>query len=284
MAKIIKLQFVLQLLFVFFFILTFPCTSLAASNSLEMHFIDVGQGDCAFVQLPSGSNILIDTGSPASAPAVVKYLRSLKIEKIDHLILTHPHDDHMGGIFSITDDLKIGRFYDNGLSNFDSTLYGDYLKIVRDDMDRYEILQANESLFIDKVTLDVMSPLLPPTGNLNNDSIVIKLTYGNIKILFSGDLGILGERRLLNIDADLKSQILKIGHHGENDSTSAQFLQKVNPEIAVISVSRINKYARPHQQVLKRLKDAGVKTYRSDVHGNIVFITDGNSFSVQTEK
>ncbi len=278
-----KLQMVPQLLFVIFFILFLPCTSLAANDNLRVHFVDVGLGDCTLVQLPSGVNILVDTGSPSSAPSVVKYLKSLKIDKIDHLILTHPHDDHIGGIFSINDDFKISKHYDNGISNFNSELYRDYLKIVRQDLGRYEILQANESVVIDEVHLDVLNPLLPPSGNLNNDSIVIKLTYRNIKILLSGDLGILGERRLLHIDADLESQILKIGHHGEKDSTSAEFLQKVSPEVAIISVSRINKYARPHQQVLKRLHDGGAKIYRSDVHGNIVLTTDGNSFSVKTE-
>ena len=283
MTKIIKLQFIPQLLFVFFFILLLPYTSLAASNSLEIHFIDVGLGDCTLIKLPSGANILIDTGSPASAPAVVQYLRSLRIEKIDHLILTHPHDDHIGGISGIADSFPTGKFYDNGTNNMHAIDEG-YLAIVRSDTDRYEVLYAGESLVFDNIKFDILNPPSPPAGDPNNDSIVIRLRYNKFALLLAGDIGFKGEKRILSLDVPLKSQVLKIAHHGENDSTSAEFLQRVGPEAAIITVSRINEYSRPHRQVLKRLHDGGAKIYRSDVNGNIILRTDGNSFSVKTEK
>jgi competence protein ComEC len=200
------------------------------------------------------------------------------------MILTHPHDDHIGGIFNILSEFEVAFFYDNGFSNFASNMYGDYVKSVRKKLSKYNILQAGESLIFDNIKIDVINPLLPPSGNLNNDSIVLRLIFEDVKILFAGDLGKLGEDRLLNIDAILKSQILKIGHHGGNDATSADFLKEVEPEIAIITVSKINKYAHPHQKLLKRLKHAGARIYRTDRNGNILLKSDGKTFTVQTEK
>jgi competence protein ComEC len=254
------------------------------NGELAVHFIDVGLGDCTFITLPDGKNILIDAGSPAAGPIIVGHLKSLGVKQIDHLILTHPHDDHIGGIFSLLSEFNVNNFYDNGFSNFSSAIYGDYIELVREKLPKYNILQAGESLIFDNMKIDVINPLLPPTGNVNNDSIVLRLIYGEIKILLAGDLGALGERRLININTELISQILKASHHGDNDASSADFLERVKPEIAIITVSTINKYARPHQGVIRRLKDAGAKIYRTDQNGHITLKTDGVEYSFNTEK
>lgn len=283
-----KKYFVIFITTVFFFILTTErgyLTPLETNNNeVIIHFIDVEQGDCTFITLPTGENILIDAGSPSTGPKITQYLKSLSVKKIDHLILTHPHDDHIGGIFSILSEFKVLNFYDNGFSNFKSDIYRDYIKSIRKDLSKYNILQAGESLLFSNVKIKVLNPLLPPTGDLNTDSIVLRLIYEDVKILLTGDLGQLGERRLLKLKTDLVSQILKIAHHGEDDSSSYDFLKNVKPEVAIISVSKINKYARPHQNVLNRLTQVGAKIYRTDLNGNIVLRIDGKTYSIKTGK
>jgi len=255
-----------------------------SDGNLVIHFIDVGQGDASFVQLPDGNNLLIDTGSPAAGPKLSEYLKSLHITKINHLILTHPHDDHIGGIFNVLSEFSVDALYDNGFSNFNSALYFDYVTAVRKDLSRYNIMQAGESLHIGEVKLEVLNPLLPPIGNINHDSIVLRLKFKNMNIFFSGDLGTPGEQRLLKTSPDLKSQILKVAHHGENDALSGEFLDMVKPETGIISVSLLNKYARPHAAVLTRLSERNIKVYRTDLAGTVIITTDGNTYSVSTEK
>ncbi len=264
------------------FLIAFP-TITAYSSDLSIHFIDIGDGDSTLIILPSEEAILIDVGSPLSGNRVTQYLRSLGIKRIEHLILTHPHYDHIGGIFSLLSGFEILNLYDNGLSNFDD-IYRDYVTVVRRDLSRYSILQAGESLQFGDVRFDVINPILPPTGDPNADSIAIKITYGDIKVMLAGDITHLTERRLLNLGTDLKSHVLKVAHHGENDSTSEDFLNAVRPEVAVISVDKSDIYARPHPALLKRLADKGVRIYRTDKEGTVILETDGKGYSIKELK
>jgi beta-lactamase superfamily II metal-dependent hydrolase len=261
----------------------YPSLSRAGDN-LEIHFIDVGQGDCTLINLPDGETMLVDTGSPAAGLTLIKYLRSIDINHIDHLIFTHPHDDHIGGIFNLLSEIKVTRFYDNGFSNFNSTIYGDYITLVRNDLSKYIILQNGESLELGDVTISILNPILPPTGNTNDDSIVLKLSYGDINVLLTGDMGRLRESRILKANMDLKSRIIKVSHHGDNDASTSDFLKGVNPETAIISVATYSKYARPGKAVLDRLRKKGAKIYRTDIHGSIKIVTNGKTYSVHTEK
>jgi len=278
----------------FFLSLTFhllSCLTLVMAGSttdidgkLVVHFIDVGHGDASFLELPDGSNILIDAGSPAAGPKLVEYLRALQVRKINTLILTHPHDDHIGGIFSVLSTFQIERFYDSGFSNFDSSIYFDYVAAVRKDLSRYSILQAGESIVSPPVRIEVFNPLLPPTGNVNDDSIVLRLVYNNIKILFAGDAGARGESRILKVYPDISSWILKVSHHGADDALSREFLGAVAPKAAIISVAMISRDARPRRKVLARLSEMNVQIYRTDLNGNIILETDGRTFSITPEK
>ena len=267
-----------------FILMLFPSVIFAGDNGLELHFIDVEGGDSIFISLPDGKNILVDAGSPAAGPGLVKYLRSIGTRRIDHLIFTHPHDDHIGGLFNVLSEFEVGNFYDNGFSDFDNPVFGDYIKLVRKGHSKYSVLQAGESLSFGGVKIDVINPLLPPTGNLNEDSIVLRVHYGGIAILLTGDIGAIGERRLLNTSTELKSDVLKVGHHGADNASSAAFLSAVRPQAAVITVSATNKYARPRPETLNRLKAAGIKIFRTDLDGHIVLKTDGKVFSLHTEK
>lgn len=253
-------------------------------REITLYFIDVGKGDSTLINLPDGKNILVDAGSPAAGPGLVKYLRSIGTRRIDHLIFTHPHDDHIGGVFNIISEFEVGSFYDNGISNFQSAIYRDYLKSVRSDLAKYRILQAGEQLSFGELKIEVINPLLPPTGNLNDDSIVLRLHYGDVRVLLSGDMGKVGEKRLLNIGTELSSHVLKVGHHGADNACSEEFLTAVGPQAAVITISAVNEHARPAQGILNRLERAGVKIYRTDRNGHIILKTDGKVFSLHPSK
>lgn len=272
---------------VFIIVFFTACASLSplykAKDTLSVHFIDVGLGDSIFIDMPSGKNMLVDAGDKAAGPRVAAYLKSIGVKNIDHLILTHQDDDHIGGMFDILSEFEVGHYYDNGLGNLRSTFYGDYIFSVRNDLSRYTILQKGESLSFGDVHFEVLNPFLPPTGNQNNDSIVFRLIYGDTRMLFTADMGQNVEKMLLAHGTDLSSQILKVGHHGENDASSKDFLHSVGPEVAIISVSTINIYGRPHRDVLGRIEETGAQLYRTDQHGNVVLRTDGATYSITTD-
>ena len=158
---------------------------LSNSNNhlLKIYFLDVGQGESTLLMLPDGTNIMVDTGSPAAGPMLVDNISSLGIDRIDHLILTHPHDDHIGGIFNVLHEMEVINFYDNSFDNFNSSLFWDYVRLVRSDLTRYRVLQAGNTLDFGDVKINVLNPILPPAGNINEDSIVLRVSYGQIRIL-----------------------------------------------------------------------------------------------------
>ncbi len=260
-----------------------PSHTLAA-NKMEVHFIDVGQGDSTLIILPNSKTILTDVGNALAGPKIVRYVKALGIDTIDHLILTHAHDDHIGSISSIASEFRINSFYDNGLNNFENPDYGDYIKLVRSDLSKYNIMQAGESIMSGTVMIEVLNPLLPPTGNLNEDSIAIRISYGDIHIFLAGDIGQFTEKRLLKTDLELKSRILKAGHHGDNNAGSQKFLEKVKPENVIISLAANNQYALPHESALARFKKEDANIYRTDLNGTIVIKTDGKTYTIHSEK
>jgi competence protein ComEC len=253
-----------------------------ADRTATIHFLDVGQGDSTILSLPSGEIILVDAGGLSAGPRVSRYLKDLGINRIDHLIFTHPHDDHIGGIFSIIKEFNVINIYDNGFSISDSEIYKEYISLIKKGPSIYNILQTGTSLVFGDVSIEVLNPQPPPSGNHNRDSIVMKVNYGNINVFMAGDLGSKGERELLKRSPDLSSRILKVSHHGDSDSTSDDFLKSLSPETAIISVGKANKYQRPHQEVLERLNRAGSRVYRTDINGDIIMKTDGKSYAIIT--
>lgn len=269
---------------IFFFLILCIIDTAHSDSLLSIHFIDVGEGDSTFIVLPSGENILIDVGGPPAGPKITQYLKSLDIKEINYLIFTHPHYDHIGGIFCLLSGFNVRNFYDNGLNDSGSDIYRDYIKLTRRDISKYKILRAGESLQFNDIRIEILNPLLPPTGSPNTDSIVLRVIYQEISILLTGDMDQVGERRLLNLKTDLTGQIIKVAHHGDNDSTSDDFLKSVKPKGAIISVSEVDIYERPHPAVINRLKQAGTRIYRTDLNGSIILRTDGKTYSIETEK
>lgn len=256
-----------------------------ADGGLAVHFIDVGQGDSIFIQLSSGENILIDAGEVDKGEVVLNYLRAHQVEKIDYLIATHPHSDHIGGMKTIVDTLEIGKVYMPRTSHTTQTYENLLLSI------KNKGLKISEAKAGVKLDTDDSFPafFVAPQGagyeSLNDYSAVLKLSYKNHSFLFTGDAEDVSGKEILASNIDIKAQVLDAPHHGSSNSAlDKEFLQAVSPQIAVISLGQDNSYGHPHEEILHLLDSAGVKVYRTDIHGNIVIISDGEQIVIDTEK
>ncbi|MDB1946681.1 ComEC/Rec2 family competence protein [Clostridium tertium] len=244
-------------------------------NTLQVHFIDVGQGDSILIQV-NNKNLLIDSGPNKSEDKLKKYLKKLNISKFDYIIATHPHEDHIGNMSYIINNFDVLNFYAPKVENSTKAFETMIESLIRKDL-KIKVLKANiKSIDLGKnIVVDVFSPLSNSYEDLNNYSSIVKISYGNTSFLFTGDAEELSENEVLNAGFDLKCDVLKIGHHGSSSSTSEKFLKASNPSIAVISVGEDNTYGHPTDTVLSRLKET--KIYRTDINGNIVITSDGLS-------
>jgi len=260
-------------LFLALFILSFLSTLASSDEAGRIHFINVGEGDSILLK-SQGKSALIDTGNLISGPRLVKYLKEKGVEKLDYLIITHPHPDHIGGVFFILPMLKVEKIYDNGQDlggvRKACAIYRWYEDLVR-KRKNYAVLVSGDSLTLGSFTLEVLwPPGVPTSSDFNAFSLVIVVRGGGFSCLLTGDLTAPGERELLKKELNLKADVLKVGHHGAEDATSEEFLEAVSPGIAVISIDKDNFWGYPSARVLQRLKEAGVKVYRTDRDGDVV--------------
>lgn len=254
---------------------------------LEVHFIDVGQGDSIFIKLPNGETMLIDAGDNGKEKVIIEYLTKLKINRIDYIVGTHADADHIGGLDGVIDYFEIGKVY----LPLDGKTTSTYLSVLESiDRKGLEIITAWSGMQIIKtkigemdLILDILGPVKEYRSNTNDNSVVIKMTYGKSKFLFTGDMEQSAEKDLIATGVDLRADVLKVGHHGSETSTTEQFLSLVNPQIAVIMVGEGNKYNHPHQQILTRLTEKGITIYRTDLMGTIVILSNGNDIKVGDE-
>ncbi|HHV98151.1 MAG TPA: MBL fold metallo-hydrolase [Clostridiaceae bacterium] len=253
--------------------------SVNPKGTLKVHFIDVGQADSILIQMPDNKSMLIDAGNNNDGDDVVSYIKSQGISKIDILVGTHPHEDHIGGMDTVIKSLDVGKVYMPKVSHNTKT-FEDVLLAVKSKGLKVSTAQAG-------VVLDagssVKAEMLAPNGNsyksLNNYSAVIKITFGNTSFLFTGDAEKESEIEMLEKGYNLKSTVLKVGHHGSTTSTSSEFLKAVAPVYAVISSGAGNDYGHPHQEILSRLAQANIKIYRTDESGTIIASSDGSTVS-----
>ncbi len=259
------------------------------SNNLEIDFLDVGEGEAIFIKTPQDKNILIDSGNVVSGFKVLNYLESRGIKDLEYFILTHPHLDHIGGVFLLTQGLNINHICDNGqdISQISKSqdIYRYYNDLVRNH-ENYNILNAGDSFKIGSVSFDVLWPVKPFIfTDWNVNSLVIMIEYNNFRCLLTGDLTSSGEKELLRLDRDLGANVLKVGHHGSIDATSKEFLNRILPEIAVISIDKNNIRGYPSEEILKRLRGLGIQILQIPEVGNItIIVTEDGKYSVKTEK
>lgn len=269
--------------------------SLSASDKdLRISVLNVGQADATLIQY-KGKNMLIDTGEVDSRADLVKQLKERKVKDIDIIVITHPHGDHLGGMAELFKDLKIKQIYDNGQSA-NTAMYRNYLKNIKAKNIAYKTLKKGDTFTLgDDVTFTVLSPGTPFTkentqgvsesGLTNDNSIVCKMTYGQFSMMFTGDAQKEVEDKILKDykPADLKADVLKVGHHGSKTSSSDAFVKAVAPKAATISCAAGNQYKFPHEPTLKTLQKYNVEVYRTDRNGVITITTDGSSYSIEKE-
>lgn len=255
--------------------------AITPSEDLKVHFLDVGQGDSIFIELPTNETILIDASIKDASNKIINYLREENVSKIDYVFATHPHSDHIGGMSAVIKAFDIGQIYMPKAVTTTKT-YENLLLTIKDKNLKIKAAKAGNTIIdTDDLKLVVLAPNQDSYESLNNYSIVLKLTYKEKSFLFMGDAETLSEKE---ITGDIQADVLKVGHHGSRTSTSQAFLNKVNPSYAVISVGLNNDYKHPHQEVIDRLEKKNIKIYRTDQNGDIIFTTDGYNIDVKVEK
>lgn len=265
-----------------------PASVTTAQGELAVHFIDVGQADCILIQAPE-QNVLIDAGDRGVGEEIEAYLRAQNVSRIDLLIATHPHADHIGSMDYIVSHFDIGKILfgevpDDILPT--SKTYENLLDAISDKGMR--ITKANpgdEYTLGGGAKLTVLAPL-KAYDDLNNTSVVTRLDFAQTSYIFTGDAETESEKDILKKypHAQLQADVLKLGHHGSSTSSSRGFLEAVSPQIAIASCGTDNSYGHPHKETLQKLSKMGITLYRTDMDGTIVIASDGDNLSVSLEK
>lgn len=264
-----------------------------SSKNLYVYFLDVGQGDGAFIRTPNGKNILIDAGQcamgddefDAGLEIVLPFLTKKNIKKIDYVIASHAHADHIGGLLSVMQKIPVGVVYDSGFP-YSSPVYEKFLQIIKLKKISYKIVQQGDTLNWDTdLTVKVLSPRRNRLfEDPNNNSLVLKITYKDISFLFTGDAEALAEDEMVANykKSELSSVILKVPHHGSKTSSTEDFLDAVNPEIAVISCGRYNRFRHPHSDTVRKYNDYRIELHRTDKEGTVFVSTDGETYTIKS--
>jgi competence protein ComEC len=254
----------------------FPGIPAAEGNHMTMHFLDVGQSDSIYIEVSDGKNMLIDAGSNHASNKIINYLHRLGVKKIDYVVATHPHHDHIGSLDDVIEQFAIGKLYTSNVTHDTSSFYDVIKAIKKYKIKVKNVKKSSEIKLAENVKVKLFGPLVDQYASINEQSIIIHVTHDNNSFLLMGDAGIPVEEKLLVKHKNLNVDVLKVGHHGGISATSNEFLKKVKPNIAVISVGK-NNYARfPAASVLKTLLKNNIKVLRTDKLGTISAISNGD--------
>lgn len=284
------------IIFIIIISLIFEIISIS-TNEFTIYFLDVGQGDCTLIKTQTNKTILIDGGEGNSSKydegehTVLPYLLDRGINKIDYIMISHFDSDHCGGIFFIIKNIKvkniiIGKQFEN------SDNYKDFLKIIKEKNIKLQIVEAGKKLNIEKnLHFEILWPDIENKINenvLNNNSLVCRLVYNNFSCIFTGDIEEIAEKAILdkyknNLNI-LKSDVLKVAHHGSKTSSNIDFLNKMKPKIALIGVGENNNFSHPNEQVIERLQENGVRVYRTDNDGEISIVVNRKGNIIKIDK
>jgi beta-lactamase superfamily II metal-dependent hydrolase len=267
---------------------------------MTVSFIDVGHGDAILIELPDGRNMMVDAGTNKSAPKVIKYLNARHVKKIDYLVATHTHKDHIGGMTAVVKAFSVGRVYMpavgyGGLTfdigpihlriPFGQSPYNDLVRAIRAKHLPIRRAAAGISL-IDQPGLKAcfVAPCRSRYLNPNDWSAVLRIEYGATSFLLTSDAGDTSEEQMLASGANLRADVLKVGHHGSKDAASKDFLKAVSPRYAVMTVEAKDGSDHPSKKTIKKLHAAGVKIFRTDEDGTITAVSDGRIVTLRTAK
>jgi competence protein ComEC len=255
----------------------------AASGNLTVHFIDVGQGDSILLE-HGDDTMLIDSGEIGKGDDVASYLKSEGIKSLNYVVATHPHSDHIGGMSVILNDFPIGHFADSGYAYTSKTYENMLITIDKKNIPFSTPKRGDKIDFSSGIYIQVLNPGSTYfTDDVNQNSVVLKITDGKVTFLLMSDAGLEAESAIMNDGYDVNADILKVGHHGSRTSSGASFISAVSPAVSVIEVGAGNDYGHPHKETLDRLQKVS-NVYRTDLDGTITITTDGSAYSVTTQK
>ena len=258
--------------------------SLTENNYLKVDFLDVGQGDSAFIETPEKHQILIDGGPTSAVLQKLSERMPFWDKEIDLIILTHPELDHMQGLIDVLQRYRADYILWTGILR-ETSEYKKWASILSQNSKKVIVVSAGTKVKAGNAEIDILFPFENLAGNevknTNDSSIVAKLIYGKESFLFTGDISSTAEKLLANSKENILSNVLKVAHHGSKYSTSDLFLAAVAPRIAVISAGVKNTYGHPTREVLQRLQNYDITTLRTDQSGDINFVTDGNSIYIK---
>lgn len=262
----------------------------SAPQTLRVTFLDVGQGDAAVIESPGGKIILVDTGGVSHESGddegrrtVAPFLRSRGINRIDMILLSHPHLDHIGGAATLLTLFPVGLLMDNG-QDADKPPVATILTAAQTHHIAYRAARRGQIIELgDGAVLRVLAPTEAEThGSVNNGSMVLRLEYKQTAFVFTGDAELDEEDDMVTDKMPLACDALKVGHHGSDSSTTPEFLAEAHPHFAIVSVGKHNLYGHPRPDILERLSASGAKTYRTDENGAVICVSDGATVKVET--
>ena len=248
-------------------------------DDLLVHFIDIGQGDSTLVDLPNGEYALIDGGPRSSSDKLLNYLKEQGIKKIDYVIATHPHEDHIGGLPGVLKEFEIGNIY-MPERTANTKIFESLLKEIQNKGLKIKIAKAGDQIIDeDGLSFKFLAPVRTDYDNTNDYSIVSRIDYGNNSLLVMGDAEAKSERDIIDSRARLKADVLRVGHHGSSTSSTREFLDAVDAKDYIMSLGIDNSYGHPHRETIDNisLKDGNI--YRTDEMGDIIMVSDGNKIS-----
>lgn len=257
-----------------------------ADGEIAVHYIDVGQGDCQLI-VAGDTRVLIDCGEAIYADRVINYISQMGFRRLDYVIATHQHEDHIGGMSKILEEFSVGKFImpqvpDELLPM--SKEFESMLDIIESRNITAEYSQPGTKIHLGNgAVLEFLAPVHDDYSSLNNYSIVTRLVHGNRSFLFTGDIERAAESDLVNSGLYLRSDVLKVPHHGGTSSSTQAFIEAVSPQYAVICVGKGNSYGHPKTEVLERLNKRNCEIYTTMHSGTIVFVSDGEKFTIYTD-
>ena len=257
-------------------------TTSTVNEKLEVYYLDVGQGNSEIIRC-GNDTMLIDAGTNASTNTLITDIKSLGITKFDVVVGTHPHEDHIGGMDAVINDFDIGTIYMPKVTTTTKT-FTDVMTAIKNKDLTITAPMPGATFSLGDAQCTILAPNSSKYDDLNNYSIVIKVTFGSNSFLFTGDAETPSEQEMLAKGFDLTADVLKVGHHGSNSSTSPEFLAAVSPEYAVIEVGAGNDYGHPHQVTSDKLSAANVKVFWTDLNGTVTITSDGKNLTIRTVK
>ena len=276
MKKILSSLLLMLLMF------TAGCGTVASAENLVVYFLDVGQADAAILQC-GDEVIMIDGGESSDSSLIYSYLsKTLGITHIDYMIATHPHADHIGGLSGALNACSVGVVY-SPVTSYDSKQFSSLVKYTQKQGHELTVPEVGISFAFGDAQVQFLSPVTE-YSNINDCSIVVRITHGSNTFLFTGDAEWDAEHDMVASGYDLSATVLKVGHHGSDTSSSYVFLREVMPKYAVISCGKDNSYGHPTEGALSRLRDVGAQVFRTDMQGDVVFVSDGTALSFGTVK